>query len=324
MLSRIGFLLVLLSCASTLPSAAQTLVTDIPVAGYPYGVAVNPSTNRIYAAVMPPNNGTPQVAVIDGGSNTVIDTITTPRGAAEMAVNFVTNRVYTGGCNSTGCTLTVIDGSTDKVLGGIPITTNQGIGIQGVAVNPVTNRIYVSDATDAKVDVIDGNTNKIIASITFGGAQPLGLAVDFGTNQVAVAIDGPYLYIVSGATNKVEGRVTIGQFAANVAVNSFTSQAYVTNETFAPSTVAIVNLQNGQVEANVPTGNNPFGVAVDLYTNLVFVTNTQDSTVAVVNGNTKTKVGSVTANSFLIDVNPATRMVYATDGSSSVVHVISE
>lgn len=324
MSSRIGFVLVLLSCACSIPLAAQSLVTDIPVSGYPYGIAVNPSTNRIYAAVQPANNGTPTVAVIDGSSNTVIDSISVSQGVGEIAVNLTTNRVYTSGCSSQGCVVTVIDGAADTVTATIPITKNQGIGIQGIAVNPVTNRIYVSDATDTRVDVINGATNKVVGSFSFEGAQPLGLAVDFGTDEIAVAIDGPYLYIVSGATNKILARVTAGQFAANVAVNAFTSQAYVTNETFAPSTIAVVNLQNAQVEANIPVGNNPFGICVDLYTNLVFVTNTQDSTVAVVNGNSNAKTGSVNASSFLIDVNPVTRLVYATSNSESVIHVISE
>lgn len=324
MLSRIGFLLVLLSCAYTLPSTAQTLVADIPVSGYPDGVAVNPGANRIYVAVSPANNGTPEVNVIDGTSNTVVDTISTPKGAEQMAVNIATNRVYAAGCVSNNCALTVIDGSTDKILGSIPITSTQGIGIQGLAVNPVTNRIYLSDASDAKVDVIDGNTNKIIDSISLGGGQPLGLAVDIALNEIAIALDGPYLYIASGVTNKIVGRATIGQFAANVAVNPFTSEAYVTNETFAPSTIAIVNMTNAKVVANIPVGNNPFGVCVDIFTNLVFVTNTQDSTVAVVNGYTKTKVGSVTASSFQIDCNPATRMVYAGANGDQFVHVISE
>ena len=137
-------------------------------------------------------------------------------------------------------------------------------------------------------------------------------------------MDAPYLYLVSGATDKITGRATIGQFAANVAIDSFTGEAYVTNETFAPSDIAIVNMSNAQVEATVATGNNPFGVCVDQYTNLVFVTNTQDSTVAVVNGNSKTKVGSVDAASFLIDVNPVTRMVYASGNAGQVIHVISE
>jgi len=324
MLSRLGFVLVALSCACTLPLSAQTLVADIPVSGYPDGIAVNPGTNRIYVAVTPPNNGTPEVNVIDGTSNTVIDTIATPKGAWLTAVNISTNRVYAAACVSGNCAMTVIDGNTDKILGVLPITSTQGIGIQGLAVNPVTNRIYLSDASDVKVDVIDGNTNKIIDSISLDGGQPLGLAVDIALNEIAIALDGPYLYIASGVTDKIIGRATIGQFAANVAINPFTSEAYVTNETFAPSTIAIVNMTNAKVVANVATGNNPFGVCVDIFTNLVFVTNTQDSTVAVVNGYTKTKVGSVTASSFRIDCNPATRMVYAGENTGQVVHVISE
>ncbi len=324
MLSRLGFVLVACMFACTLPLPAQTLVTDISVSGYPDGIAVNPGTNRIYVAVTPPNNGTPEVNVIDGASNTVIDTISTPKGAALTAVNISTNRVYAAGCVSDACALTVIDGNTDKILDVLSITSTQGIGIQGLAVNPVTNRIYLSDASDVKVDVIDGNTNKIMDSISLGGGQPLGLAVDVALNKVAIALDGPYLYIASGVTDKIIGRATIGEFAANVAINPFTSEAYVTNETFAPSTIAIVNMRNAKVMANVATGNNPFGVCVDIFTNLVFVTNTQDSTVAEVNGYTQTKVGSVTADSFQIDCNPATRLVYAGENNGQVVHVIAE
>jgi YVTN family beta-propeller protein len=322
MFHRIGFFLVLLACACSLPSNAQTLVTDIPISGFPYGVAVNPSLNRIYVALN--SQSTAAVVVIDGATNTVIDTIPTPRGAAELAVNVATARVYSGGCTSTSCSVTVIDGNTNAVLGSIPINASPGIGVQGIAVNPVTNTIYVSDDNDVKVDVIDGYSNKIVTSVSFAGAQPLGIAVDFGTNQYAVAIDGPYVYIVSGATNKIVKRLTVGSFATNIAINSFTSQAYVTNETFAPSTVSVVNLRNYQIEASIPVGNNPFGVCVDLYTNLAFVTNTQDGTVAMVNGNTNTKTGSVNAQSFLVDVNPVTRLLYATDNIDSVVHVISE
>jgi len=324
MLSRVGLILVAFTLACRLPLSAQTLVTDIPVSGYPDGIAVNPGTNRIYVAVTPPNNGTPEVNVIDGASNTVIDTISTPKGAWLTAVNIATNRVYAAGCVSDVCALTVIDGNTDKILDVVPITSTQGIGIQGLAVNPVADRIYLSDASDAKVDVIDGNTNKIMDSISLGGGQPLGIAVDIALNKIAIALDGPYLYIASGVTDKIIGRATIGEFAANVAINPFTSEAYVTNETFAPSTIAIVNMQNAKVMANIATGNNPFGVCVDIFTNLVFITNTQDSTVAEVNGNTQTKVGSVTADSFQIDCNPATRLVYAGENNGEVVHVISE
>jgi len=74
MLHRIGFLLLLLSSACLIPAHAQHLVTDIAVSGSPSGVAVNPNNNRIYVSL-----GTATgyaVAVIDGSTNTVIDTVT--------------------------------------------------------------------------------------------------------------------------------------------------------------------------------------------------------------------------------------------------------
>jgi len=67
----------------------------------------------------------------------------------------------------------------------------------------------------------------------------------------------------------------------------------------------------------VPTGNNPFAVCVDPVSNLVFVTNKGDSTVAVVDGKTNTKTGSVTVSSNFIDVNPITKLLYTSDDSGA-------
>jgi YVTN family beta-propeller protein len=108
-------------------------------------------------------------------------------------------------------------------------------------------------------------------------------------------------------------------------VNPLTSQAFISNELFQPSTLGVVNLLTGKVVANIAVGNTPFGVAVDLFTNRVLVTNKGDGTIAVVDGYTNTKVASVTAaNSTFIEVNPVTRLAYASDNVDSVVHVVSE
>jgi DNA-binding beta-propeller fold protein YncE len=75
--------------------------------------------------------------------------------------------------------------------------------------------------------------------------------------------------------------------------------------------------------ASITVGSAPFGVYVDYLSNLAFVANIDDGTVAVVDGKTNTKVGSVTASSNYIDVNPVTRLVYATGMLDQLVHVIS-
>lgn len=323
---RSGLLFSLLCCALSVPSGAQSLVTDIPVSGSPSGVAVNSQTNRIYVSLSTSTGGA--VAVIDGSTNTVVTTVTVPE-AFVIAVNATTDRVYTAGCNfgqtPFACGVTVIDGKTNAVITTIPINTpTENIGLQGIAVNPVTNRIYVSDDDNFKIQVIDGSSNKIIARININRQQFLGLAANPKTNEIIAAIDGDEVGIISGSTNTIT-RIKVGNFNANVAVNPGTNRAYVTNETFAPSTVAAVNLANNKVVANVPTGNNPFGVCVDPYSNLVFVTNKGDNTVAVVDANTNVKTGSVTVPSAFIDVNPITKLLYTSDNAgANLVHVISE
>jgi YVTN family beta-propeller protein len=323
---RIGLLFVLLSCASALPSHAQTLVTDIAVSGAPSGIAVNPANNRVYVSLSTSTGFA--VAVIDGSSNTVIDTVTVPQ-AFVIAANAANGRVYTAGCDFAQspiqCGVTVIDGATNSVITTIPLkATTEGIGLQGIAVNPKTNKIYVSDDNNLKVQVIDGYTNTVIAHLRMDRQQFLGLAVDTSTNQIAAAIDGNELAVINGSTNAIT-RITVGNFNANVAVDSTTNRAYVTNETFAPSTVGVVDLVTSKVLANVATGNNPFGVAVDPRSDLVFVTNKGDNTVAVVDGKTNAKTGSVTVSSNFIDVNPVTKLIYTSDDSGAdVVHVISE
>ena len=52
-----------------------------------------------------------------------------------------------------------------------------------VAVNSVTNTIYVANAGDDTVSVVNGSTNTVVATVTVGDT-PLGVAVNPATNTV--------------------------------------------------------------------------------------------------------------------------------------------
>ncbi len=321
MKSRIVCLAALLTCACALPLAAQTLVTDITIPGNPNGIAVNPTTKRIYVASGNTSSG-PAVIVIDGSTNAVIDTVDTTQGASFVAVNQATNRVYDAGCifgQTETCTVTVIDGATDKVIATIPLASPAGIGVQAIAVDPVWNRIYVADDNNFEIAEINGHNNAVTYFNT-GNAETLGLAVDFGTHQIIGAPSGGAIDIYNGTTH---GRrlISVGLINQDVAVNSFTHRAYITNN--AGSTLGVVDLQSSRV-VNVTVGNAPYGVCVDYLSNLIFVANTGDQTVAEVNGTTNTVIGTVNADSSLLDVNPSTKLVYASDPFGTTVHVISE
>ncbi len=316
---RTRVMLALFACACVLPVSAQKLVTNITIPGTTNAVAVNPNTNRIYVGFT--NASGPAVGVIDGAANTMLDTISTPQGSQLVAVNTTTGRVYAAGCNygsNFSCGVTVINGSTGAILTTVPVAGSSGVGVEGIAVNPVTNQIFVSDDVNYEIEVIDGYTNTA-TYLSTSNSLMLGLGVDFAHNLLLGAPSGGALDIFG---NHTRSQVLVGEINQDVAVNSFTSMAYVTNN--AGNTLGVVNLKDMQVVTNITVGNAPYGVCVDYLSNLVFVANSGDGTVGEINGETNTVKGTVSAPSNYVDVNPVTRKVYATQLGGSVVYVIAE
>jgi YVTN family beta-propeller protein len=83
-----------------------TITAAIPVGNKPAGVAIDPSTNRIYVANADNNN----VSVIDGTTDTVVAVVAAMYWPFGVAANPGTNRVY------------VTDNATDavRVIDGVP------------------------------------------------------------------------------------------------------------------------------------------------------------------------------------------------------------
>jgi YVTN family beta-propeller protein len=147
---------------------STTTVTD-PNALAPQAIAVNSTTNKIYVANA--NNAvvnwTGVVTVIDGATNSVT-TVTDPNAEAPgaVAVNEATNMVYVanGGCGpgpGNGCgnpganpgSITIIGGATNSVATIIDPSANSP---EAVALDPVTNQIYVANTGSGNLTVIDG------------------------------------------------------------------------------------------------------------------------------------------------------------------------
>ncbi len=179
-------------------------------------VVANPVTNRIYAASFQSQT----VAVIDGNDNTLIATVSVADNPFSIAVNPVTNRVYSRGAQS----VSVLDGVTNTVIATIPVDG----GPWGLAVNASTNRVYVSDAAAGAVDVIDGGTNIVIASIPLG-AQPWGMDVNPAANRLYVAA-GSDVKVVDTTTLSVIAAVPVEGEALAVASNPATNRLYVRTE----------------------------------------------------------------------------------------------
>ena len=69
-----------------------------------------------------------------------------------------------------------------------------------MAVNPVTNKIYVANTDSNNVTVIDGATNA--TTTVAAGAHPCAVAVNPVTNKIYVANHGSNnVTVIDGATN---------------------------------------------------------------------------------------------------------------------------
>ena len=92
--------------------------------------------------------------------------------------------------NAGSTSVTVIDGATHATA-----TVAAGTCAYSVAVNLVTNKIYVANYSGASVTVIDGATNA--TSTVPVGTNPVSVAVNPVTNRIYVANEGKCLVIVA-------------------------------------------------------------------------------------------------------------------------------
>lgn len=312
-----------LAIVAPLTAASQTIKTQISFPQPVSGIAADPITNRIYVVAPSFGGTTDTLAVIDGAKDTVIKNIDVPVGAYLPAVNFFTHRVYIASCNvledPVPCFVTVVGERTQKVIANIPITTTQGNGLQGITVDPITNKIYVANGSDNVIVVIDGGSNRVTGTINLNGESPFGLTINPRNDRLYVPLGNDQVDVISASKKTILTTTTFGSNTAFAAVNWFTGHVFVTDSVFGPSTTGVLD-KNGALLASVPVGDTPFGLDVDPVTNLAFVTSTSLNNATVINGANNTVQGTVPGiQANFVAVNFVTEKVYLAGDSGVTV-----
>ena len=190
-------------------SGTHAPLATIALPGGVTGLAVNPSTGRVYVA-----GNTPErpdvVTIINGETDTVITTLSAGIGAGPMAINRATNKIYVA--NALRNTVTVIDGATDSHDPTLNNTyENNGNVASAVAVDEATNRVFIADSSDGfepvgRVNVFDAsNSNEYLGQIELG-VYPAGIVFDHASRQIFV-------------TNDQDGTVSVLQAAGSPPAN---------------------------------------------------------------------------------------------------------
>lgn len=271
-----------------------------------------------------------------------------------VVVNPKTNRVYA--VNSTGGTVTVIDGSANST-----ITVRVGSEPRAIAVDPVTNKIYVVNSASGTVSVIDGATNAVTATVDVG-ALPYVVAANPTTNEIYVSktfsntmtlIDGKTnatsnlkaglqadAIVVNPVTNKIyltnyeSENVTVMDGATHntttaltgihvwaIAQNPTTNKIYVVNKGSSKLTV-IDGATNNTTTVN--TGDSPCAVAVDSVANRVYAVNYLSDSVTTIDGANNSVIATVAVGTRpqAIGINPVTHTIYVANTHDNSVTVI--
>ena len=138
--------------------------------------------------------------------------------------------------------LVVLDRTSMTVLQRVQV----GFNPRSVAVNPVTNRVYVANGGDGRpenftVSVLDATTLQRIADVPIGQG-PVDVAVNTRINRVYVSNwFQRQVHVIDGATNTQLAPVPVGPGPMGLAVDESTNTVHValSNRSFAPFRAAL-------------------------------------------------------------------------------------
>lgn len=198
------------------------------------------------------------------------------------------------------------------------IVQDNGWGV--TAVDPQTNKVYITNFKSDTVTVLDGETNKPISEIKVGNT-PYGIGINTVTKTLYVALErANVLAIVDATSGQVIKNVTITD-PYDIAVNSKSNMAYVTSDK-----EGLVNVIDGASNEIITTLDvlKPCGIAVNENTNTVYVTSESQNKVFVFDGEKNNLITSIDVGSSPRGVvpNPNTNMIYVTNQMSGTVSVI--
>ena len=241
--------------------APHNSAITLPVGTDPIGIATDTTNGTSYVA----NYGSANVSVFSESEPGVVSTPTVGTEPYGVGVDSTTGNVYVANAGSNS--VSVIDaatcnGSTQSNCTPSTITSSSLDMPAGVATNPTTGTVYVTDYGSGTVSVISESTQSVVGTVTLASsaAEPIAATLDPTTHQLFVADFN----------------------AGNVSVINTTScnASTKTGCTAIPPTVTV--------------GSDPDAIGVDTVHDAVYVANEGSSSVSVISGNTDTVSATIT------------------------------
>ncbi|RFS48480.1 YncE family protein [Micromonospora craniellae] len=254
-------------------SSVVPVVTD---ESWLYELACLPNLRRVYAANPWTNTSTREprhtIRVVNAGASRLVGEVNLGAGSAfGLTANQETDMVYAGDQIFTELVY-AIDGRTNQVVRTAEVAGQP----RGLAVNPVTNKLYVTLTNQGRLAVLDGATLAVEASIEIGLIEPAKVAVNPVTNMVYVSNanrrgSGSSVTVIDGATNTITANVPVDMYALGISVNAADNKIYVSNYT--SETLSVIDGRTLNIVGKAYVGGSPTAVEYNAVTKKVYVTN---------------------------------------------------
>ena len=317
--------------AAEVPQLADSIGVDVG----PRGIAIDSLAQRAYVTT----EG--ELAIIDLEENKLVTTVSLDADPQGVAVNPSTGRVYVALSDTAQqpcpelveeChegSLSVVDGLEGQVLAVVTGLKRP----RGVAVNPTTNRVYVTDTGADRLIVVDGTSNEMLVSLPVG-SYPDAIAVDPEANRIYVANAGEgSLWILDGTNHELIGSVKVAEGPLlGMAVNQETGYIYIVH-VLVPGRhgLTVIDGQRGEVVATLAGDySHPLGaayaVAAEEKTNRLYLA--AEGEMLVINGESHDLVAVIPtgaiAYNFGLAVDQATGRVCVADVQGAKILVLGD
>ena len=278
---------------------------DVATGDRPEIVAIDPIAQRFYAV----NRTDESVSLVESD----LQTATAVIGATVGAVVANPNTGHLAVLEPDASKVAIVDGTT---VVHHPIS----LYATSAALNPVTNRLYVTNAADNSIEALD--TGVLGAEQIDAGDRPNAVAIDRQRELVYVTNSGTGdVSVVDGTTHAVLETVPAGTLPIAVAVDEITGNAYVANAGSNDVTV-IQHGAAGFTSQTIAVGTRPVAIAANAATGAVFVANhdSDDVTRIAPNGGGFSKVTlAVGDGPVALAVDPNANRVFVANGTGDSV-----
>ena len=231
--------------------SGHTLGASISVGTVPTDVTVDAAGTFAYVT----NQWSSNIGVIDLGTNTQVASISVSGDPFRVRLSPDGGSLFvTGNADS----LFIIDVQSRQITGRLGI----GLDANGLAVDGLASRLYVSNQSDGTISEVDLTTNTVARTITVGG-HPQDLVLSPGGTLLFVADETGSIQVWSLREGSKRADIAVPGGAFAMAVSPDWRQLYVTSAL--GGAIYLLDWKSGAVLKTVTTGGTPrrIGFAAD-------------------------------------------------------------